>query len=75
MLKRTMTQYDKEEEAKLNILTPKKIQLVPNSTCNNHQTINEINLGCSTLNFNFGYAGIAIYKLVGHADIELVARA
>ena len=55
MLHCTMTQYDKEEENKMNILSTKKLCMVA-SALHNKENTNEGNLNRSSLNFNFGYA-------------------
>ena len=65
-----MTQYNKDEESKLNILTPKKLRMIANAL-QKQENLNEGDLDQTALNFNFGFTNSVINKIVGHVDLEL----
>ena len=72
-LRRTMTDYDKEEENSREYITVEKLECIANKSqaeilCS---TLSESSsLTNSHLNFNHAYSSLFIDKLVGHADVE-----
>ena len=64
-LRRTMSEYDREQELQLGLVTEKKLELLLDQMEDLNDAINE-----NSLNFNDGFAGVMIDKIVGYSDIE-----
>ena len=60
-----MSQYDQEQELELGLVTEKKLKLLLDEMEEGNDGIDD-----TLLNFNDGYAGVIIDKIVGYSDIE-----
>ena len=71
MLRRTMSSHDIQTECENNLVINRKLELLLDKVEENDSFDEEDDV----LNFNYGYAGVMIDKIVGQSDIERARRA
>ena len=64
-LRRTMSDHDRQVELELGLVTEKKLELLLDE-----MESYDVDDGNDQLNFNNGYAGVMINKIVGYSDIK-----
>ena len=65
-LRRTMSDYDRQQELHLDLVNERKLEIL----LDKHGEVDDDSTDETALNFNNGYAGVMIDKIVGYADIE-----